>query len=122
VRRSLPITVAWVALIAGLLVLEIAELTHFFTLPIASSVADPAVIVTALVFTTLLAVVGAIFIGLYISHRILAPTGFSPFEQEMLRMRRDVEEIRSAVQELNGARPPAVSRPPPAGPQGRGRP
>lgn len=121
-RRGFPIVVAWVVLIAALLALEIAELTHFFTLPIASSVADPAAIVTALVFTTLLAVVGAIFIGLYISHRILAPTGFSPFEQEMLRMRQDVEEIRAAVEEMRGARPPAVPPPTSSGPRTRGRP
>ncbi|HTW55200.1 MAG TPA: hypothetical protein VMG36_01975 [Thermoplasmata archaeon] len=121
-RRSYPITIAWVALIAGLLALEIAELTHFFTLPVASVVADPAAIVTALVFTTLLAVVGAIFVGLYISHRILAPTGFTPFEQEMLQMRQDVEEIRSTLQELRGGRPSTPVPPPVGGPRTRGRP
>lgn len=119
-KRSFPIVVLWVALIAGLLALEIAELTHFFTLPVASSVADPAAIVTALVFTTLLAVVGAIFIGLYISHRILAPDGFTPFEQEMLQMRHDIEEIRDAVTGRRTGAPPAGPLPPPrAGTKGR---
>lgn len=99
-RRSWTIFAGWGALIAILLGVEIAELTHLFTLPIQSVVGDPIAFVTALVFTTLLAVVGAIFIGLYISHRLLTPGGFTPYEQEMLRMRTEVREIRAAVEEI----------------------
>ena len=104
-RRSWTIFGVWGGLIAILLAVEVAELTRFFTLPIQSVVGDPIAFVTALVFTTLLAVVGAIFIGLYISHRLLTPGGFTPFEQEMLRMRTEIREIRSAVEEIrHGAR------------------
>jgi hypothetical protein len=121
VRRSWTIFAIWAGLIAILLALEVAELTRFFTLPIQSAVGDPIAFVTALVFTTLLAVVGAIFIGLYISHRLLTPGGFTPFEQEMLRMRTEIREIRSAVEELRRAGragrrdpepPPGPRRPP----------
>jgi hypothetical protein len=120
VRRSWTIFAFWAGLIVILLALEVAELTHFFTLPIQSVVGDPIAFVTALVFTTLLAVVGAIFIGLYISHRLLSPGGFTPFEQEMLRMRTEVREMRSAVEEIRrSARSDRRGPPPPAGPGGR---
>ncbi len=97
-----------------LLGVEVAELTHLFTLPIQLALGDPIALVTALVFTTLLAVVGAIFIGLYISHRLLTPLGFTPYEQEMLRMRSEVRDMRSAVEEIRRAvRPDARDPPPP---------
>lgn len=110
-KRGVPIAVFWVGLIVVLIVLEVAELTHFFTLPVQSALDDFVAFVTALVFTTVLAVVGAIFIGLYFSHRILAPGGFTPFEQEMLRMRREVQEMHAAVEELRRTRPPGPAPP-----------
>ncbi|MGB6501718.1 MAG: hypothetical protein WBG19_10065 [Thermoplasmata archaeon] len=114
-RRSWSIFAIWGGLIVILLGVEIAELTHLFTLPIQSVVADPIAFVTALLLTTLLAVVGAIFIGLYISHRLLTPRGFTPFEQEMLQMRTEVREVRATTEEIRrsiraGSRDPA---PPP---------
>ncbi len=121
-RRSFWIVAVWGGLIVILLGVEVAELTHLFTLPIQSVLGDPIAFVTALVFTTLLAVVGAIFIGLYLSHRLLTPRGFTPFEEEMLRMRAEVREIRAAVDELKGA---TAAAPPPRSavpPSLRGRP
>ena len=116
-RRSWTIFAFWGAVIAILLGVEVAELTRLFTLPIQSVVGDPIALVTALVFTTILAVVGAIFIGLYISHRLLTPTGFTPYEQEMLRMRTEVREIRASVEEIRRAvRPDGPGRPPRGGP------
>ncbi|MGD1099224.1 MAG: hypothetical protein ABR888_02625 [Thermoplasmata archaeon] len=85
-----------------LLVVEIAEITHFFTLPVQNAIGDPLAFVVALIFTTLLALVGAIFIGVFLSHRILSTTGFTPFEEEMLRMRADLREVKRDVAELRG--------------------
>ena len=99
----------WIALIAVLLVVELAEITHNFTLPLQNAIADPLTFVVALVFTTLLALVGAIFIGVFLSHRLLSTAGFTPFEEEMLRMRADLREVRRDVAELRrgmGAEPP----------------
>jgi hypothetical protein len=110
-KRSVAFSALWGGLIAILLSLEVAELTHFFTLPIQTVVGDPVALFTALVFITVLAAVGAIFIGLYISQRLLAPRGFTPFEQEMLRMRREVQEVRSIVEEMRRSRPPGPTRP-----------
>jgi hypothetical protein len=118
VRRSWTIFAVWGGLIVILVGVEVAELTHLFTLPIQLALGDPIALVTALVFTTMLAVVGAIFIGLYISHRLLTPLGFTPYEQEMLRMRSEVREMRTAVEEIRRAvrsehrDPPPPPRPP----------
>jgi uncharacterized membrane protein (DUF106 family) len=90
----------WFALIFSLLVVELAEVTHEFTVPIQNVLGDPLAIVVALIFTTIVALVGAIFIGVYLSHRILSPTGFTPFEEEMLRMRADVQQVKREVTEL----------------------
>ncbi len=103
----------WVALIVVLLVVEIAEVTHTFTLPIQSAIGDPLSFVFALVFTTILALVGAIFIGIYISTRLLSPSGFTPFEEEMLRMRKEVAELGHAVEEIRRAVAPETATPPP---------
>lgn len=120
-RRSWAIFVVWGGLIVVLLGVEVAELTHLFTLPIQLALGDPIALVTALVFTTLLAVVGAIFIGLYISHRLLTPQGFTPYEQEMLRMRGEVREMRAVVDEIRRSVRPDRHDPEPPPPPPRGR-
>jgi len=102
--------ILWFALIFILLVIEVAEITRVFTVPVQNVIGDPLTIVIALVFTTIVALVGAIFIGVYLSHRILSPTGFTPFEEEMLRMRADVQQVKRDVEELrahSGTDPPA---------------
>lgn len=52
------------------------------------------------IFLIAVAIVGAIFIGMFISHRLLTHGGFTPFEEEMLRMRRDVEESREHLKKV----------------------
>jgi len=101
----------WVALIVVLLVVELAEITHDFTLPIQNAEADPLALVIALVFTTLLALAGAMFIGVYLSARLLSPTGFTPFEEEMLRMRSDLREVKRDVADLRGRLVPGSPSP-----------
>lgn len=101
-RASRVAIVLWVALIVALLAVELAEITHVFTLPVQNALADPLAFVSGLVFTTLLALVGAIFIGVYVSHRILSPTGFTPFEEEMLRMRSDLQQVKRDLAALRG--------------------
>jgi hypothetical protein len=95
--------ILWSVLIVILLVVELAEITHRFTLPIQSAIGDPLAFVFALVFTTILALVGAIFIGIYVSTRMLSPGGFSPFEEEMLRMRKELQEVQRSVDEVRRA-------------------
>jgi len=96
----------WVVVIALLL----------FTLPVQSAVGNLVSFVFALVFTTILALIGAIFIGIYISHRFLTPTGFTPFEEEMLRMRADVAHLRDDVEALKSSIGPVAGEPKERGP------
>jgi hypothetical protein len=121
----------WTAVIAALLLVEVAELTHLFTLPVESVIGNLISFIFALVFTTILALVGALFLGIYISQRLNAPGGFTPFEEEMLRMRADVRRISDELAELRrklGSEPgppgapadPAPARPEPDRPKERG--
>ncbi len=102
-RPSRVVLIGWGVLIAALLVVELAEITHLFTLPIQSAIGDPLAFVFALVFTTILALVGAVFIGIYASARILSPSGFTPFEEEMLQMRSEIRELTAAIHRLETA-------------------
>jgi len=101
VKTPRALTAIWIGVVGVLLIIEIAQITHFFTLPIQSALANPLVFISALVFTTVLALVGAIFIGIYISHRILSAGGFTPFEEEMLKMRSEVRELARTVRSLS---------------------
>ncbi len=52
------------------------------------------------VFVITIAIIGAIFIGMFISHRLLTHGGFTPFEEEMLRMRQDVTESHEHLKRM----------------------
>ncbi len=110
--RRAPTFVFWTAVILVLVVVELAEITRLFTLPIQSAFGNIVGFVFSLVFTTILALIGALFIGIYISQRMQASVGFSPFEEEMLKMAADVKRLRADVEELKAAsREPAASAP-----------
>ena len=69
----------------------------------------------ALAVISVLSIVGAVFVGMFVSHRILSTRGFTPFEQDMLRMRQEVRELSDRVSEI-GVRlgiPPGDRRNPP---------
>jgi len=116
-RPSRAVILFWSALITILLLVELAEITRSYTLPIQTALGDPLAVVIALLFTSLLALVGAIFIGIWVSHRLWSPTSFTPFEEEMLRMRAEVRDLKKSVDALRAAEPPSASRParPPGG-------
>ncbi|UCG68226.1 MAG: hypothetical protein JSV09_10410 [Thermoplasmata archaeon] len=48
----------------------------------------------------ILALIGAIFIGMLLSHRILSIGAFTPFEEEMLKMREDIKSINKKLDSL----------------------
>jgi hypothetical protein len=48
----------------------------------------------------ILALIGAIFIGMLISHRILSIGAFTPFEEEMLKMREDIRIMNQKLDSL----------------------
>ncbi|MCI4352877.1 MAG: hypothetical protein L3K14_05750 [Thermoplasmata archaeon] len=92
----------WIVLIAALLFIEFAELTRLFTLPFLQAISNVVAFAFALIFVTIVALVGAIFIGIYVSQRLLSSRGFSPFEEEMLKMRAEVMEMRRQMHDLLG--------------------
>lgn len=98
IRR--PFLVLWIVIILALLFVEIAEVTSYFTLPITSVVGNPIAFVFVLAFTTVLALVGAVFIGLYLAQRWLSTSDFTPFELEMLKMRDEIKTLQHSVDEL----------------------
>lgn len=99
--------------------MELAELTNLFRLPLQSAVGNLLSFIFALVFTNILALVGAIFIGIYISTRLRAPTAFTPFEEEMLKMRQELTELKTRVDAIHGATVTAPTRAPPRDPPER---
>jgi hypothetical protein len=56
--------------------------------------------ISMLVSITTLAMVGAIFLGMYLSHRILTKRGFTPFEVSMLEMHEDIKDIKKRLGKL----------------------
>jgi hypothetical protein len=108
-RPSRVLILFWGAVIAGLLAVEFAELTHLFRIPLASAIGNPVGFIVALSFTTIVALVGAIFIGIYISQRLQSSGGFTPFEEEMLKMRADVTALRQELERVRGASAPPGS-------------
>ena len=58
------------------------------------------VFILALMVVSVLSIIGAVFVGMFVSHRILSTKGFTPFEQEMLRMRQDVRELSERLGEI----------------------
>lgn len=57
-------------------------------------------IIFAITVISVLSIIGAVFVGMFISHRILSTADFTPFEQEMLRMRQDLRELKERVAEI----------------------
>lgn len=56
--------------------------------------------VFALAVIVVLAIIGAVFVGIFVSHRILSSQTFTPFEVEMLKMRDEVKQVLQKVAEL----------------------
>ena len=56
--------------------------------------------VFGLVVIAILAIIGAVFLGMVISHRIMSGQGFTPFEEEMLKLRPEVRELRDRLDDI----------------------
>lgn len=51
-------------------------------------------------FILVLALLGAIFLGLFLGHRILSVGGFTPFEKSMLEMKEDIKKINGRLEKI----------------------
>lgn len=57
-------------------------------------------VIIAWVGLIVLAIIGALFLGMFLSHRILSVGGFTPFEAEMIRMQEDIKIIKKILENL----------------------
>lgn len=46
------------------------------------------------------AIVGALFIGLLLGHKLLSVSGFTPFEEGMLEMKDDIKKINEKLKNI----------------------
>ncbi len=106
-------TLLWLLVVGVLVAIEVLILTGVLT--VGNLLGFFILFVFGLVFVAVLAIVGAVFVGMFVSHRILSTQGFTPFEQEMLRMRQEVRDLAERVDAI--AAKIGIARPPkPKGP------
>ncbi|MCJ2520513.1 MAG: hypothetical protein LN412_06170 [Candidatus Thermoplasmatota archaeon] len=91
-------TLLWIIVVAILLLVLAFELLGVVTLE--DLIANPILFLIAFVIVAVLSAVGAMFIGVFVTHRIFSSTDFTPFEREMLSMRQEVRAIKERLEEL----------------------
>lgn len=91
-------TILWVLVVVILLTILVLEVAG--VLRIEDLIANPVLLLIGFSIVGILAAVGAMFIGIFVSYRIFAGERFSPFEREMLDMREEVQAIRERLEEL----------------------
>ncbi|MEE9223880.1 MAG: hypothetical protein V3U51_03935 [Thermoplasmata archaeon] len=90
--------ILWLIVVIVLFSIFIAEITEAIRLT--DLISYFFLFVLALVIIAVLAVIGAAFMGVLITHRIFSLKSFTPFEEEMLQMRKEVKEIKKKIDEL----------------------
>lgn len=91
-------TLFWILVVGVLVAIEIGILTG--TINTNDPIASFFTFLFALVVISILSIVGAVFVGMFVSHRILSTEDFTPFEQEMLRMRQEIRELGDRMEEI----------------------
>lgn len=91
-------TLLWILIVGVLVAIWVAVLTGYLT-P-GDIVGSFLGLVFALVVISILAIIGAVFLGMVISHRIMSGRGFTPFEEEMLKMRQELRDLHDRVEAI----------------------
>ena len=91
-------TLLWLLIVGVLIAVEIGIITGRITA--GNVIGSFLTFIFALMVISILSIVGAVFVGMFVSHRMLSTKGFTPFEQEMLRMRQEVRELTERVDEI----------------------
>jgi len=86
----------WLLIIAVLAIFEVLQLTG--VLRVSAIVANFYLFMFSLVTVSILAVIGAIFVGITIAHRMMGNTDFTPFEKEMLTLKEQVDRIEKMLE------------------------
>jgi len=92
--------ILWLIVVVILFAIFVMEITE--TIRLTDVISYFFLFVMALVIIAVLAVIGAAFMGVFISHRMFTVKSFTPFEEEMLQMRKEVKKIRGTVKGLTG--------------------
>lgn len=88
----------WLLVIGVLVAVEIGVITGRITT--GDVIGSLLGFLLVLIVISVLSIIGAVFVGMLVSHRILSTKGFTPFEQEMLRMRQEIRELNERVSEI----------------------
>jgi hypothetical protein len=91
-------TLLWILVVGVLVAIEVGVVTG--NISTGNLIGSFLLVIFALVVISVLSIVGAVFVGMFVSHRILSGKGFTPFEQEMLRMRQEIRELSERVSEI----------------------
>jgi hypothetical protein len=87
----------WAAFVLALIVIEL-----FIVTVVIDPLTNFYFVILAFTAIGILAIIGAVFIGIFITTRILSSREFTPFEKEMLAMREDVKTLSAKVEQLIG--------------------
>jgi amino acid permease len=98
-KYRIPMIYFLILLILGVIAIWIIG-TFSGLIPIESILLNFVGFISMLVSITMLAIVGAIFLGMYLSHRILSKKGFTPFEVSMMELHEDIKDIKKRMSYL----------------------
>ncbi len=91
-------TATWIAVIVILVLFEILQVTGI--LKVTQIVANFYLFMFSVVVVSVLAVIGAIFLGISLAHRLMESKEFTPFEEEMLSMKEQINGIEKKLESL----------------------
>lgn len=90
-------------LIAGLIILilvvyEILQVTRGITYE--SIIGSFPLLIASFFAVLIFVIIGATFFGMFLAHRIISIREFTPFEIEMLKMRKDISDMKRKLEEM----------------------
>lgn len=92
------LTLIWLSLMIFLILLEIGQLTGVVRLD--RIINNPWGFVFGITIVAILAVIGAMFVGVFIAYRWLTTRGFTPYEEEILKVVDEVHRISERTERI----------------------
>src|SRR2546428_12957718 len=90
-------TLLWILVVGVLAATELGVLTGVINA--SNLIASFFTFVVALVVVSILSIIGAVFVGMFVSHRILSGEGFPPLGQGVARLRQGVRGLAARAGE-----------------------
>ncbi|MEM4160502.1 MAG: hypothetical protein QXJ27_01875 [Thermoplasmata archaeon] len=92
------LTLIWLGLFIFLIMLEVGQLTGVIRLD--RIINNPWGFVFGITIIAILAVIGALFVGVFIAYRVFTSRGFTPYEEEILKVAEDVHKISERTEKI----------------------